>query len=68
MAFDLEPGEYTFEMTYVPKGAGAGILVSALSLVCFAAAVAVQRFYRAGGEASPKGFLLRKKGNRREQQ
>ncbi len=37
MAFDLEPGEYVFEMKYVPKGAWAGIGVSAASLSAFAA-------------------------------
>lgn len=44
MAFDLEPGEYAFEMTYVPKGAGAGIWISAASLFCFGAAAALSKF------------------------
>lgn len=36
MAFDLEPGEYTLEMSYVPEGKWAGIAVSAISIVIFA--------------------------------
>lgn len=43
MAFDLEPGEYHLEMTYVPAGAEAGILVSAVSVAVFAAVMLVQR-------------------------
>lgn len=35
MAFDLEPGEYAFEMKYVPKGSGAGLAVSAVSILLF---------------------------------
>lgn len=35
MAFDLEPGEYTISMYYVPKGKYAGIAVSAVSVGCF---------------------------------
>ena len=35
MAFDLEPGEYRLEMTYVPAGTGAGIAVSAVSIILF---------------------------------
>lgn len=31
MAFDLEPGQYSFEMKYVPKGFGAGAAVSGVS-------------------------------------
>lgn len=37
MAFDLEPGEYVFEMKYVPKGAWTGAGISAVSLLAFAA-------------------------------
>ena len=37
MAFDLEPGEYSVEMHYVPAGTGAGIAVSLISLALFAA-------------------------------
>ncbi|HBA51277.1 MAG TPA: hypothetical protein DCZ91_26460 [Lachnospiraceae bacterium] len=33
MAFDLEPGEYTFEMKYVPAGAWAGLAVSVVSIM-----------------------------------
>lgn len=36
MAFDLEPGQYHFELKYVPAGAGTGILISALSIALFA--------------------------------
>ena len=35
MAFDLEPGEYVFEMRYTPQGAGAGAAVSAVSVGIF---------------------------------
>ena len=35
MAFDLEPGEYRFEMKYVPEGSGAGIMVSIMSIAAF---------------------------------
>ena len=37
MAFDLEPGEYTLEMHYVPTGQYAGIVVSVVSIAVFAA-------------------------------
>lgn len=37
MAFDLEPGEYSIEMHYVPEGVGAGIAVSLASIALFAA-------------------------------
>lgn len=46
MAFDLEPGEYVFEMRYVPQGLGAGIAVSAASLVVFVLAIGGERMYR----------------------
>lgn len=46
MAFDLEPGEYHFEMTYVPAGAGAGVFVSLVSAVCFGAVMLLQRSLR----------------------
>ncbi len=35
MAFDLEPGKYTFEMKYVPAGAWAGLAVSGVSIILF---------------------------------
>lgn len=35
MAFDLEPGEYAFEMKYVPKGLGVGAAVSAAGILVF---------------------------------
>ncbi len=35
MAFDLQPGEYTLKMHYVPAGRGAGLAVSAASILCF---------------------------------
>jgi len=43
MAFDLEPGEYVFEMSYVPKGAWAGIGVSAVSLLLFTTVMLLKR-------------------------
>lgn len=36
MAFDLEPGEYTFEMSYVPEGTLAGRIISIVSVLIFA--------------------------------
>ena len=36
MAFDLEPGEYHFEMKYVPEGSAAGWIVSLVSILIFA--------------------------------
>ena len=46
MAFDLEPGEYEFEMSYVPEGLGAGMAISAVSVFAFAAALTVQKAVR----------------------
>lgn len=43
MAFDLEPGEYVLEMKYVPEGAGAGMIVSAVSILIFAVLLAVRK-------------------------
>ncbi|MCI8544352.1 MAG: YfhO family protein [Lachnospiraceae bacterium] len=43
MAFDLEPGEYRFEMKYVPQGSGAGIAVSMVSIAVFGAVTAMGR-------------------------
>ncbi len=43
MAFDLEPGEYSIEMRNRPAGAGAGIAVSAVSLLVFAGVMALDR-------------------------
>lgn len=43
VAFDLEPGEYTIDMHYVPQGRGAGIAVSAVSILLFALIMALRR-------------------------
>lgn len=43
MAFDLEPGEYRFEMRYVPKGKRAGIAVSAVSVLLAAGIFGMRR-------------------------
>ena len=43
MAFDLEPGEYSFEMRYVPQGFRAGAVVSAASALVFAAVLLAGR-------------------------
>ncbi len=43
MAFDLEPGEYRFEMKYVPEGSGAGIMVSIMSISAFCGITALRR-------------------------
>ncbi len=50
MAFDLEPGEYHFEMKYVPEGLYAGIAVSAVSIMIF---VLIQVMRKWRGEARP---------------
>ncbi len=36
MAFDLEPGQYSLELHYVPEGARAGLALSAGSILVFA--------------------------------
>lgn len=41
VALDLEPGEYRLEMSYVPAGTGAGLVVSAVSTAAFAAAMLI---------------------------
>lgn len=43
MAFDLEPGYYSFEMTYVPKGTWAGVAVSVVSITAFAVVMLFMR-------------------------
>ena len=43
VAFDLEPGEYTIDMHYVPQGRGAGIAVSAVSILLFVLIMALRR-------------------------
>lgn len=43
MAFDLEPGEYTLTMSYVPEGKWAGIAISAVSIVIFAGLLICRR-------------------------
>ena len=43
LAFDLEPGEYVLEMKYVPEGARAGMIVSAVSILVFAVLLAVRK-------------------------
>ena len=39
----LEPGEYRFEMKYVPEGSGAGIMVSIMSIAAFCGITALRR-------------------------
>ncbi|MCM1213409.1 MAG: YfhO family protein [Lachnospiraceae bacterium] len=43
VAFDLEPGEYTIEMHYVPQGQGAGIAVTVVSVLAFGAVMIWRR-------------------------
>ncbi len=43
MTFNLEPGEYRFEMKYVPEGSGAGIMVSIMSIAAFCGITALRR-------------------------
>lgn len=52
MAFDLEPGEYRFEMKYVPEGSYAGAAVSAVSIVAFAMIQTIRR--RRNPSAEPR--------------
>ncbi|MBQ8821814.1 MAG: YfhO family protein [Lachnospiraceae bacterium] len=44
MAFDLEAGEYELEMSYVPQGKVAGIVISLVSLVALVGIIAVSRY------------------------
>ncbi|MCM1325136.1 MAG: YfhO family protein [Bacteroidales bacterium] len=44
MAFDLQPGEYTIKMHYVPYGQWAGIWVSMAATVVFVAIAVLKRF------------------------
>lgn len=46
MAFDLEPGEYRFDMAYVPAGAGAGLAASVAGIAVFAVLMLIQRKMR----------------------
>lgn len=43
MAFDLQPGEYELSMHYVPYGKYAGMIVSVLSILCFAGILWMRR-------------------------
>lgn len=43
LALDLEPGEYDIELQYVPQGKYAGIAITLVSLLIFAAAALYQR-------------------------
>ena len=63
MAFDLEPGEYTFEMRYVPAGARAGLAVSAVSIPLFVLAEKLLRD-SAGRSATVPGVKLWKRRKR----
>ena len=44
MAFDLEPGEYSLELTYLPAGARAGLAVSAVCIGLTVIWLWVQRY------------------------
>lgn len=50
MAFDLEPGEYTFEMKYVPVGVRAGLAVSGVSILLF---ILLRKFLKDGTGIKP---------------
>lgn len=52
MAFDLQPGEYELSMHYVPYGQSAGIAVSLISILCFAALMICRRRRRRAVSAS----------------
>lgn len=43
MAFDLEAGSHSIELSYVPHGAYAGIILSAVSIPAFAAIMLFSR-------------------------
>lgn len=60
MAFDLEPGEYGFEMKYVPAGAGAGLAVSAVSIFLYTAWVLAEERKRRKGPGIPTAERERK--------
>ncbi|MCM1189293.1 MAG: YfhO family protein [bacterium] len=59
MALDLEPGQYLLEMEYRPAGSAAGMAVSAVSVVCFAGILLLQRRRKGkkenGGEERMEG-------------
>ena len=55
MAFDLEPGEYTFEMKYVPKGAEAGVAVSGISVLLAAVIFGLRRRFGRRGAHPESG-------------
>ena len=57
MAFDLEPGSYEITMKYRAKGATAGILVSAVSVVSFAGIMILAG--RRGRRRKPEDSSLR---------
>lgn len=59
MAFDLEPGEYAFEMRYVPKGSRAGLAVSAVCILAFAVISVLDRRAR--------GLSARRSGRGRDE-
>lgn len=43
MAFELQPGDYELSMHYVPYGRRAGMVVSAVSILCFAGMLRLRR-------------------------
>ncbi len=58
MGFDLEPGEYTFEMRYTPSGAHAGIAVSALSIGIFILTMIMKKRIRGLTDAKRRPKVL----------
>ncbi len=51
MAFELEAGEYALEMHYVPYGRGVGIVVTVVSVLCFAVIMLIRQHKKRQEEA-----------------
>lgn len=58
MALDLEPGEYRLELSYVPAGTRAGLLVSAVSVAVFAAVMLIGGRMRRRRKEKPEDECL----------
>ena len=58
MAFDLEAGEHTIQMHYVPEGRNIGILVSAGSVLILLGYVLCQRRFLRRKESSAEWRLV----------
>lgn len=52
MAFDLEAGDYELEMSYVPQGKVAGILISVASLAVLVGVIVLERKRKQSGDVA----------------